>query len=264
MNYYDLLEVSPRASPAVIRAAYKSLMQRYHPDKNPDDPQLARMATEVVHAFEVLSDEKRRQEYDRKLNAESGKRGSRAVSSNDKRPAQSAAKTSHVGIVLASAVVVVLSVWSLVSLRNLATPDERADASRPELATSSPARDIPKLVTGLSVVLAERDASENRNRVLFIPSLGVRVGPRDSQGAIRHIRNLTNEIEAKLNNDLSGASYAELIAPGGERYLAALVLAAVRRATSPPDSADPASFGTDPMDRYGAVEVVLPQSFSVR
>ena len=34
-SHYDILEVSHTASPEVIRAAYRSLMQRYHPDKNP-------------------------------------------------------------------------------------------------------------------------------------------------------------------------------------------------------------------------------------
>ena len=37
-DYYATLQVRETASPAVIRAAYRALTQRYHPDKNPDDP----------------------------------------------------------------------------------------------------------------------------------------------------------------------------------------------------------------------------------
>ena len=70
MNYYEILEVSPAASPEVIRAAYKSLMQRYHPDRNPDDASAAVRATRVVQAYEVLSDAERRAAYDRELQAD--------------------------------------------------------------------------------------------------------------------------------------------------------------------------------------------------
>jgi curved DNA-binding protein CbpA len=37
-DHYAALQVTDTASPAVIRAAYRALTQRYHPDKNPDDP----------------------------------------------------------------------------------------------------------------------------------------------------------------------------------------------------------------------------------
>lgn len=67
MNYYELLEVSPNASAAVIRAAYKSLMQRYHPDKNSGNPAAAERASLVVQAYEVLSDSNKRSAYDLEL-----------------------------------------------------------------------------------------------------------------------------------------------------------------------------------------------------
>jgi DnaJ-class molecular chaperone len=35
-NYYDILEISPSASAEVIRAAYRSLSRKHHPDANPD------------------------------------------------------------------------------------------------------------------------------------------------------------------------------------------------------------------------------------
>lgn len=67
MNYYELLEISPKASQEVIRAAYKSLMQRYHPDKNPGNIEAARRAALIVQAYGVLSDINQRNAYDFQL-----------------------------------------------------------------------------------------------------------------------------------------------------------------------------------------------------
>ncbi len=67
MNYYELLEISPKASQEVIRAAYKSLMQRYHPDKNPGNIEAARRAALIVQAYGVLSDITQRNAYDLQL-----------------------------------------------------------------------------------------------------------------------------------------------------------------------------------------------------
>lgn len=67
MNYYEILEVSPNASQEVIKAAYKSLMQRYHPDRNPENAETAEHALQVGLAYEVLSDINKRAAYDIQL-----------------------------------------------------------------------------------------------------------------------------------------------------------------------------------------------------
>jgi hypothetical protein len=69
MTHYDVLEVSPRASAEVIRAAYKSLMQRYHPDKNPATSDMAKTASLIVQAYEVVGDPGKRAAYDLELDA---------------------------------------------------------------------------------------------------------------------------------------------------------------------------------------------------
>ncbi len=64
---YDVLEVSRNASVSVIRAAYKSLVQRYHPDKNPDNPDAENQLKLINHAYETLSDPSSRLAYDAML-----------------------------------------------------------------------------------------------------------------------------------------------------------------------------------------------------
>lgn len=64
-TYYDTLQVSRSANEAVIRAAYRTLTQKYHPDKNLDNLESShRDAKRLNEAYEVLSDPVRRAAYD--------------------------------------------------------------------------------------------------------------------------------------------------------------------------------------------------------
>lgn len=64
-TYYDNLKVTRNADVAVIKAAYKALAQKYHPDRNPDNPEAERIMKLINKAYEVLSDPVRRAEHDR-------------------------------------------------------------------------------------------------------------------------------------------------------------------------------------------------------
>jgi curved DNA-binding protein CbpA len=64
VNPYDILQVSPLADDGVIRAAYRSLMQRYHPDRNPGDTQAAEAAARITQAYDLLVDPERRAAFD--------------------------------------------------------------------------------------------------------------------------------------------------------------------------------------------------------
>jgi hypothetical protein len=66
-THYENLKVSEKAPVEVIKAAYRVLSMRWHPDKNPGDPQAVRMMRVLNEAYEVLSDPVRRQEYDASL-----------------------------------------------------------------------------------------------------------------------------------------------------------------------------------------------------
>ena len=63
-DYYSILGVLPTAEDTVIRAAYKALAQRYHPDRNSSEDAKVRM-TEINAAYGVLSDSAKRTEYDK-------------------------------------------------------------------------------------------------------------------------------------------------------------------------------------------------------
>jgi DnaJ-class molecular chaperone len=67
---YDVLKVSPNASPEVIKAAYRQLALKYHPDKQPDArarQQAEERMKAINAAYDVLSDPVRRAQYDRQL-----------------------------------------------------------------------------------------------------------------------------------------------------------------------------------------------------
>lgn len=65
MTYYDILEISENASEEVIRMAYKALAKKYHPDVYKGDPKEAGDKMKKINeAFEVLSNEQKRKQYD--------------------------------------------------------------------------------------------------------------------------------------------------------------------------------------------------------
>lgn len=70
-NYYAVLGVLPTAEDAVIRAAYKALAQRYHPDRNGSESAKSRMQ-EINEAYSVLSDPEARAKYDSARSASKG------------------------------------------------------------------------------------------------------------------------------------------------------------------------------------------------
>ena len=63
-DYYEILGVSKSASASEIKKAYRKLALKYHPDKNPDNTQAEDKFKQAAQAYEVLSNEQKRQKYD--------------------------------------------------------------------------------------------------------------------------------------------------------------------------------------------------------
>jgi DnaJ-class molecular chaperone len=63
-DYYDILGVARSASEAELKKAYRELARKYHPDRNPGDKEAEAKFKEVTQAYDVLSDAKKRAQYD--------------------------------------------------------------------------------------------------------------------------------------------------------------------------------------------------------
>jgi molecular chaperone DnaJ len=63
-DYYEVLEVSKKASGEEIKKAYRKKAIQYHPDKNPGDKAAEEKFKEAAEAYEVLSNEDKRRRYD--------------------------------------------------------------------------------------------------------------------------------------------------------------------------------------------------------
>ena len=64
-DYYEVLGVARNAGEKDVRAAYRKLARKYHPDVNPNDKSAEARFKEIGEAYEVLSDKEKRAKYDR-------------------------------------------------------------------------------------------------------------------------------------------------------------------------------------------------------
>ncbi len=63
-DYYEVLGVSKNATADEIKKAYRKLAIQYHPDRNPDNKEAEEKFKEAAEAYDVLSNEEKRQKYD--------------------------------------------------------------------------------------------------------------------------------------------------------------------------------------------------------
>jgi len=64
MDYYAILNIERSASQEDIKKAYRHLAKQYHPDVNPGNPEAEAKFKQISEAYEVLSDEQKRSNYD--------------------------------------------------------------------------------------------------------------------------------------------------------------------------------------------------------
>ncbi|XP_069762568.1 dnaJ homolog subfamily A member 3, mitochondrial-like isoform X2 [Narcine bancroftii] len=63
-DYYEVLGIPRNATQREIKKAYYQLAKKYHPDTNKEDPKAKEKFSQVAEAYEVLSDEAKRKQYD--------------------------------------------------------------------------------------------------------------------------------------------------------------------------------------------------------
>jgi len=64
-DYYKLLGIDKGASKEEIKRAFRKMARKYHPDVNPDEPKSGEKFKEINEAYRILSDDKKREMYDR-------------------------------------------------------------------------------------------------------------------------------------------------------------------------------------------------------
>ena len=64
-GYYETLGLTPQATEAELKKAFRSLAMQYHPDRNQGDKQAEERFKEINEAYAVLSDPDKRAHYDR-------------------------------------------------------------------------------------------------------------------------------------------------------------------------------------------------------
>ena len=94
-THYDNLKISRDAPPEVIRAAYKALSQKHHPDRNRDSSESHRVMTIINSAYEVLMDPAKRAQHDAWILAQEQAKAAASVNAARRaRPASTAAGAS--------------------------------------------------------------------------------------------------------------------------------------------------------------------------
>lgn len=64
-NPYELLEIPSGASDKDVRSAFRKLSVKYHPDKNPDDPNASDKYIQITKAYQALTNEIARRNWEK-------------------------------------------------------------------------------------------------------------------------------------------------------------------------------------------------------
>lgn len=287
MNYYELLEVSPNASPEVLKAAYKSLMQRYHPDRNPGNAEAAERSVLVAQAYEMLSDSGKRAAYDRELKV----RSANLINVRDKAreilvaASRSDTESENHWFSWLLAASIFLALWlfwpsfekkmeSSVAEPKVAGPllfgnkPESPQDGTGEGTSAAAAKTILAFMKDLTVELeaSSQPAASlqaHSRHVLSIQTMDVVVGSDYPDEFISFMENNKSHISRKLTEKLMGAEYERLISHDGELYLKKFLLDSIAEITAI-NRLNESSSGTGPLAHYGAVDILLPDSYTVK
>ncbi len=63
-DYYEILGVTKKSEPGEIKNKYRDLAKKYHPDKNPNNPEAEKKFKEINEAYDIIGDADKRKKYD--------------------------------------------------------------------------------------------------------------------------------------------------------------------------------------------------------
>ena len=298
MSHYDTLEVSPNASPEVIRAAYKSLMQRFHPDKNPKDAAVAARAAAIVQAYAVLSDTDKRAEYNSSIQSAPALAAPLARAERHARPAiTTGVDLVQIGLWCLLFLVAVGGFWAFAS-RPVSGLDPRAELAsiqqvfasqtapearkrelyarklgileqHPDLVRAALAQKIEDMAARtyslLETPVAVRLSNETGGGAaqLTIRNISLLVGSFDSPVLLAHIGRHRERLIHDLTARLAREDPDRLARPDGEKLLKRVVLEAAAASLATDLAQEYPSTYFESPGRYGVVDVLLPEGFKL-
>ncbi|MDU2064797.1 MAG: J domain-containing protein [Sporomusaceae bacterium] len=151
-NYYEILELSPKASPEEIQKAYRRLVKKHHPDISTDKEAATAKMAQLNQAYEILSDPIKRQAFDAQLLS------LKAVKQTKRRPHRAASKSfirRNTGLSYGVAALCLLFIFYVLSVDKPQTPSESNQAT----ATSTALFKGEKGKTNILTQLLPQDAS---------------------------------------------------------------------------------------------------------
>jgi curved DNA-binding protein CbpA len=299
VTHYDTLEVSRQASPEVVRAAYRSLIQRFHPDRRPGNAAAATRAAAITEAYRVLSDPARRADYDRGLAASStasvpASAASMAATPGPqmRAPAHPAARSRKIGVRLLWAMLAVSVAWCAAWL---AAPRPDAVAELASIRLAFAAGGLPEarlralharklaLLEQAPQVRARVAAETLRDREartfdlldtplvvqlpraeFTIPRLRIVLGSFDAGSLRAHIGRGNESLTSEIARNVALADAAQLTGPASEAFLKKLVLDVLARELGTDPGEDYPSTYFESPGRHGVVDVLLPARPALR
>ncbi|MBH9552475.1 J domain-containing protein [Inhella gelatinilytica] len=289
MNHYDTLEVSPKASPAVLRAAYRSLMQRHHPDRHGGEPTATARAAAIAAAYEVLSDPIRRAAYDQTLlndrSLPPAVSSASPVTPNRIREPVSP-RIARSGWWWALPVGAALVGWAVSNWGPAPDPVDAWLALRQELSASGLSETRRKALLARKAELlrasptlqgrAEHEARRDREQrtldllltplvvrgpsgTLTLPRIQVVLGSFDTPGLRTHLAQHRTDIVTAVHQALSAVDTGQEATGPSEALLKARIHQALERALgTQPQATYPDTWFESP-GRYGVIDVLLPE-----
>lgn len=266
MNYYEVLEVSAKASPAVIKAAYKSLVQRYHPDKNNNDAASVLRTAQIVQAYEVLSDDVRRAGYDQQIQSHASLHlatkhavASRLTPAAAHAFAKTAQKSQGYWVVwLLIIATIVLALWFLLPKSKPTTLDQppALAAAITDLQANRPLANHRLLMLEIAVNLIETEKlPPDSVKMIKIPLLALSITHPDAKRLLWHLDDRKHQLRQNIETKLTFARSGQLMQDDGPKYLRELVWQTVSEMAA----AHSPEFASEAYN----IDIDLPKAFTV-